>query len=294
MSRTGTDRAAYAYASTAPHDGTTWTRTRLDGVPVAGELSCPTTTLCLAPTSTGVSVSRDPFAPSPTWTQQAPVAAIASLDCVSEAFCAAITPQGIVVSTDAGATWTSVYSGPVKGLSCASEAACFATLGGGRFVAWSGAGWTELDVPVPPDLEFLQCPAPTSASARSTAAHVYATRTPATAAPWAPTAAARPMNSTVAMSCYAVDSCALAGFTGMLGSGRSRRRDRMVGAVLGRPRAGGPPGSGRPDRPSEQLCLVLAERAGRGSVDQLWWCSIRLRCTWPWNTGAGRLALLLR
>lgn len=130
-------------------------------------VSCTAAPICAAG-GYGVSISTDPTAATPTWSQSAPGVSVNGVSCASTSFCAAVDFYGrVLVSTDPTAgtpTWTttSVDSTVLAAVSCGSASFCAAVDDTGNVLVSTDPTsatptWTSTDIDPGRALGAISC-----------------------------------------------------------------------------------------------------------------------------------------
>ena len=144
---TGSEISASANPTGSP---STWTTTQIPGINTIYDLSCPSTTLCVASAGNGdLLVSTDPIGGSPTWTTVSVdgTNSVTTVSCPTASQCFAVDAAGNVISSTnpAGgpAAWTIqrnlVPQAPLVQLSCPSSSLCLAH----RLSRWPRASFSR-------------------------------------------------------------------------------------------------------------------------------------------------------
>jgi hypothetical protein len=193
-----TDQLGHIFTSTAPAgDYSAWVPAQSPTTQSLGEISCPTTSLCVTVGTSDEVTSTDPGAAGAVW-QAGMIDSdgdLSGISCASSSLCVAATTTGVIVSTDparGAAAWTGEElspSKPITAIACPSDDLCVAVDSAGEILtsddpAGGAATWQVASVDSANNngtsgFTSLACASTSLCVAGDVAGHVFTTSNPA-------------------------------------------------------------------------------------------------------------------
>jgi hypothetical protein len=199
--------------------------THIDGRNAIYDVSCPSTSLCVAVDAAGnVLVSDDPSSATPSWSAPSDIDGANSLDdvsCPSTSLCVAVDAAGNVLVSDDPSSPTPTWSAPsdIDGtnaftfVSCPSASLCVAVDDAGRALISDDPSASTPTWSAPSDIDganslTVSCPSTSLCEVGDTAGNVLVSRDPSAATPtWSAPANIDGTNAIYDVSCPSASLC---------------------------------------------------------------------------------------